>query len=149
MAKARATTEELIKVLDYTLVDYQKSIEKSKKEIAAYLQEFKIEIKKGQSIDVQPDLRELEKYTLRLDSIVEIATAKLKRSFDSIFLSPFVLGLICVVFLSGVGLLGYSFTLIEKAKAIENSQQRYVDEFFEAKPKALELFLEWKKERNK
>jgi hypothetical protein len=149
MAKARATTEELIKVLDYTLAEHQKNIEKSEKELKGFLDEFKKEIEKGQGINVKPDLTQLDLFNKNFSESVNTAEIRLKKSLQSIFISPFVLGLISVVFLSGVGLLAYSFNQLEKAKALENSQQRYINDFFEAKPKALELFIMWKKERER
>jgi hypothetical protein len=150
MAKARATTEELIKILDYTLAEHQKDIKKSEKEIKGFLEQFKEEIKKGQGINVKPDLTQLELFNKNFLESVNTAEIKLKKSLQSIIISPFVFGLISVVFLSGVGLLAYSYKKIQDAKEIETSQVKYVQKFLDENPKAKEIFNTWQtKQKNK
>lgn len=149
MAKARATTEELIKVLDYTLAEHQKNIEKSEKELKGFLDEFKKEIEKGQRINVKPDLTQLDLFNKNFSESVNTTEIRLKKSLQSIFISPFVLGLISVVFLSGVGLLAYSYKRIQEAKEIETSQVKYVQRFLDENPKANKIFKNWQTEQRK
>ena len=60
--KGKATNEQLTKVLEYTLSEHQKNIEKSEKERNAFLNDFKNQIESLKNISLKPNLSEFERF---------------------------------------------------------------------------------------
>ena len=58
--KGKATNEQLAKVLEYTLSEHQKNIEKSEKERTVFINEFKNQIESLKNISLKPNLTEFE-----------------------------------------------------------------------------------------
>ena len=58
--KGKATNEQLAKVLEYTLSEHQKNIEKSEKERTVFINEFKNQIESLRNITLNPNLTVLE-----------------------------------------------------------------------------------------
>jgi hypothetical protein len=147
--KGKATNEQLAKVLEYTLSEHQKTIEKSEKERLKFLNEFKIEIQNLEKISLKPDLTHFKQLNIELEKNCEQGSSKLKEALKNTYFSPLVLGIVFTVFLSGVGLLIYSFRNIEKANEIEQRQINYFSKFLNDNPKSNESFKSWKEKGRK
>ena len=67
--KGKATNEQLAKVLEYTLSEHQKNIEKSEKERTVFINEFKNQIESLKNISLKPNLTEFEHLNERLEKV--------------------------------------------------------------------------------
>jgi hypothetical protein len=149
--KGKATNEQLAKVLEYTLSEHQKNIEKSEKERTVFINEFKNQIESLKNISLKPNLTEFEYLNERLEKGCVNGAENIKSALKSAYFSPLVLGIIFTVFISGVGMLAYSFKKIEKANEVaeakEQALNKYFSKFLTENPKANESFKVWKEKQ--
>lgn len=146
--KGKATNEQLAKVLEYTLSEHQKNIEKSEKERTVFLKEFENQIETLKKISLKPNLTEFERLNEQLEKGAINGEERIKSALRSAYFSPFVLGIVFTVFISGLGMLAYSFNKIEKANEVANAKElaltKYFSKFLTENPKANQSFKEWK-----
>jgi hypothetical protein len=149
--KGKATNEQLAKVLEYTLSEHQKNIEKSEKERTIFINEFKNQIESLKNISLKPNLAEFEHLNKRLESGCVNGAENIKSALKSVYFSPLVLGIVFTVFISGVGMLAYSFKKIEKANEVAEAKElalkNYFSKFLTENPKADESFKIWKEKQ--
>lgn len=149
--KSKLTTEQMVKVLEYTLEEHQKNTEKSEKERAVFLNNFKTQIQKIEQINLKPNLDDFDKMNDRLKREFDDGEKRIKSAIKSFYLSPLVLGIVFVVFLSGVVMLTYSFNKMEKANEVADAKEKeikiYFLQFLKDNPKANESFKKWKEKQ--
>lgn len=149
--KGKATNEQLAKVLEYTLSEHQKNIEKSEKERTVFINEFKNQIESIKNINLKPNLVEFEHMNERLNKGCTNGAEQIKSALKSVYFSPLVLGIVFTVFISGVGMLAYSFKKIEKANEVAEAKElalkNYFSKFLTENPKADESFKVWKEKQ--
>ena len=149
--KGKATNEQLAKVLEYTLSEHQKNIEKSDKERTVFINEFKNQIESLNNISLKPNLTEFEHLNERLEKGCVNGAENIKSALKSVYFSPLVLGIIFTVFISGVGMLAYSFKQIQKANEVADAKElalkNYFSKFLTENPKADESFKIWKEKQ--
>ena len=149
--KGKATNEKLAKVLEYTLSEHQKNIEKSEKERTVFINEFKNQIESLKNISLKPNLTEFEHLNERLEKGCVNGAEQIKSALKSTYFSPLVLGIVFTVFISGVGMLGYSFKQIQKANEVADAKElalrNYFSKFLTENPKANESFKVWKEKQ--
>ena len=117
--KGKATNEQLAKVLEYTLSEHQKNIEKSEKERAIFLKDFRNEIESLKGISLSPNLVEFKHLNEQLEKGCVNGAEQIKSALKNVYFSPLVLGIVFTVFVSGVGIpdlakSGVSFSPSEK-----------------------------------
>lgn len=146
--KSKATNEQLAKVLEYTLAEHQKNIEKSEKERTIFINEFKNQVQNLEKISLKPNLSEFEQMNNRLQIECNEGAKRINSAIKSVYFSPLVLGIVFVVFLSSVGMMTYSFNKMEKANEVADAKEKavkaYFLEFLKDNPKANKSFEEWK-----
>jgi hypothetical protein len=149
--KGKATNEQLAKVLEYTLSEHQKNIEKSEKERTVFINEFKNQIELLKNISLKPNLSEFEHLNERLEKGCVKGAENIKSALKNAYFSPLVLGIVFTVFISGIGMLAYSFNKIEKANEIGDAKElalrNYFSKFLTENPKANESFKVWKEKQ--
>lgn len=149
--KSKATNEQLAKVLEYTLAEHQKNIEKSEKERNAFLTEFKNEVQSLKSINLEPNLTEFETLNRQLEQGAIEGGKTIKRALKSAYLSPVILGIVFTVFVSGVGMLVYSFKKLQTANEIADAKElalkNYFSKFLTDNPKANESYKYWREKQ--
>lgn len=149
--KGKATNEQLAKVLEYTLSEHQKNIEKSEKERSVFLKEFQNQIETLKNVSLKPNLIEFERLNKQLEKGAINGEERIKSALRSAYFSPLVLGIVLIVFLSGVGMLAYSFKKIEKANELADAKElaltRYFSRFLTDNPKANESYKTWKEKQ--
>lgn len=149
--KGRATNEQLAKVLEYTLSEHQKNIEKSEKERTIFLNDFKSQIESIKSIKLKPDLTEFNQLNEQLERECVNGAENIKSSFKNVYFSSLVLGIVFFVFISGLAMFVYGFKQIQKAdevaEAKETALANYFSKFLRENPKADESFKIWKEKK--
>lgn len=149
--KGKATNEQLAKVLEYTLSEHQKNIERSEKERTIFINEFKNQIESLKNINLKPNLVEFEHMNERLNKGCTNGAEQIKSALKSVYFSPLVLGIVFTVFISGVGMLAYSFKQIQKANKVADAKElalkNYFLKFLRENPKANESFKIWKEKQ--
>jgi hypothetical protein len=153
--KSKATNEQLAKVLEYTLSEHQKSIEKSEKERNAsfnsFLNSFNSQAQNLTKINLKPDLTEFAHLNEQLEKGAISGAERIKSAVKSAYFSPLILGIIFTVFISGVGMLVYSFKKIQTANEIADAKElalkNYFLKFLKENPKADASFNEWKEKQ--
>jgi hypothetical protein len=98
--KGKATNEQLAKVLEYTLSEHQKNIEKSEKERAIFLKDFRNEIESLKGISLSPNLVEFEHLNEQLEKGCVNGAEQIKSALKSVYFSPLVC-FYCISFRSG------------------------------------------------
>lgn len=138
-------------MLEYTLSEHQKNIEKSEKERAVFINEFKNQIESLKIISLKPKLTEFEHLNERLEKGCVNGAEQIKSALKNVYFSPLVLGIVFIVFISGVGMLAYSFKQIQKANEIaeakEQALNKYFSKFLIENPRANESFKVWKEKQ--
>lgn len=149
--KGKATNEQLAKVLEYTISEHQKNIEKSEKERTVFINEFKNQIESLRNISLKPNLTEFEHLNQRLEKGCAHGVENIRSALKSAYFSPLVLGIVFTVFISGVGMLAYSFKQIQKANEVADAKElalkNYFSKFLTENPKADESFKVWKEKQ--
>ncbi len=149
--KGKATNEQLAKVLEYTLSEHQKNIEKSEKERSVFLKEFQNQIATLKNVSIKPNLTEFEHLNEQLEKGAINGEERIKSALRSAYFSPLVLGIVLIVFLSGVGMLVYSFKKIEKANELADAKElaltKHFSRFLTDNPKANESYKAWKEKQ--
>ena len=149
--KGKATNEQLAKVLEYTLSEHQKNIEKSEKERTIFLKDFRNEIESLKGISLSPNLVEFKHLNEQLEKGCVNGAEQIKSALKNVYFSPLVLGIVFTVFVSGVGMLAYSFKQIQKANEVADAKEqalnRYFSKFLIENPKANESFKVWKEKQ--
>ena len=110
--KGKATNEQLAKVLEYTLSEHQKNIEKSEKERTVFINEFKNQIESLKNISLKPNLTEFEHLNERLEKGCVNGAEQIKSALKSTYFSPLVLGIVFTVFISLVKVERSTFILL-------------------------------------
>lgn len=145
--KSKATNEQLAKVLEYTLTEHQKNIEKSEKERIVFLNEFKSEVQSLRNISLKPNLTEFLHLNEQLEKGAISGAEKINLALKSVYFSPLVLGIVFTVFISGVGMLVYSFNKLQKANEVADAKElalkNYFSKFLKENPKANESYKYW------
>jgi hypothetical protein len=149
--KGKATNEQLAKVLEYTLSEHQKNIEKSEKERNAsfnsFLNSFNSQAQNLTKINLKPDLTEFAHLNEQLEKGAISGAERIKSAVNSAYFSPLILGIIFTVFISGVGMLVYSFKKIQTANEIADAKElalkNYFSKFLKENPKANESYKYW------
>jgi hypothetical protein len=149
--KSKATNEQLAKVLEYTLAEHQKNIEKSEKERIAsfnsFLNSFNSQAQNLTKINLKPDLTEFAHLNEQLEKGAISGAERIKSAVKSAYFSPLILGIIFTVFISGVGMLVYSFKKIQTANEIADAKElalkNYFSKFLKENPKANESYKYW------
>jgi hypothetical protein len=150
--KSKATNEQLAKVLEYTLSEHQKSIEKSEKERNAsfnsFLNSFNSQAQNLTKINLKPDLTEFAHLNEQLEKGAISGAERIKSAVKSAYFSPLILGIIFTVFISGVGMLVYSFKKLQTANEVADAKElalkNYFLKFLKENPKADASFNDWK-----
>lgn len=149
--KGKATNEQLAKVLEYTLSEHQKNIEKSEKERTVFINEFKSQIENLKNLSFKPNLSEFEHLNERLEKGCINGAENIKSALKNAYFSPLVLGIVFTVFISGIGMLAYSFKKIEKANEVGDAKElalrNYFSKFLTENPNANESFKVWKEKQ--
>lgn len=149
--KTKATNEQLAKVLEYTLSEHQKHIEKSEKERTEFLNEFKNQIESLKNISLKPNLMEFDRLNEQLERGCFDGAEQIKSALRSVYFSPLVLGIVFTVFIAGVGMLTYSFKQIQKANELADAKElalkNYFSKFLIENPKANKSFKVWKEKQ--
>lgn len=149
--KGKATNEQLAKVLEYTLSEHQKNIEKSEKERNIFLKEFENQIETLKKISFKPNLTEFERLNEQLEKGAINGEERIKSALRSAYFSPFVLGIVAFVFIAGLGMMAYSFKKIEKANELADAKElaltKHFSRFLTDNPKANESYKVWKDKR--
>ena len=148
--KARATNEQLTKVLEYTLTEHHKNIEKSEKARLQFLKEYQEGIERIRGVKISPDLTAFKQLNEEFDRKCIDGSNRINEALKSFYFSPLVLGIVLTVFLSGIGLIIYSFKNLEKANAtmekakwVEQKDTALFKKFLHDNPKAKESFKIW------
>jgi hypothetical protein len=145
--KSKLTTEQMVKVLEYTLAEHQKNTEKSEIERNVFINDFKRQVQKIEQINLKPNLHDFDKMNDRLKRELDDGEKRINSAIRSFYLSPLVLGIVFIVFLSGVAMLTYSFNKIEKANEVADAKEKAIKEYFmeflKDNPKANKSFKEW------
>ena len=145
--KSKATNEQLAKVLEYTLAEHQKNIEKSEKERIIFLNEFKSEVQSLRNISFKPNLTEFVHLNEQLEKGSIIGAERIKSALKSAYFSPLILGIVFTVFISGVGMLVYSFNKLQTANEVADAKElalkNYFSKFLKENPKANESYKYW------
>ena len=145
--KSKATNEQLAKVLEYTLAEHQKNIEKSEKERIVFLNEFKSEVQSLRNISLKPNLTEFTHLNEQLEKGAISGAERINSALKSVYFSPLILGIVFTVFISGVGMLVYSFKKIQTANDVANAKElalkNYFSKFLKENPKANESYKYW------
>lgn len=146
--KGKATNEQLTKVLEYTLSEHQKNIEKAEKERNDFLNKLKDQIEKLESISLKPNLKEFVFLNEQLENKCRAGGQRIELALKNAYLSPLVLGIVFTVFISGVGMLTYSFNKFEKANQVGDAKElalrKYFSKFLTDNPKADKSYVIWK-----
>jgi tetrahydromethanopterin S-methyltransferase subunit F len=149
--KSKATNEQLAKVLEYTLAEHQKNIEKSEKERNIFLKEFENQIETLKNVSLKPNLAEFERLNEQLEKGAINGAEKIKSAVNSAYFSPLILGIVFTVFISGVGMLIYSFKKIQTANEVADAKElalkNYFSKFLTENPKANASFKDWKEKQ--
>jgi tetrahydromethanopterin S-methyltransferase subunit F len=145
--KGKATNEQLAKVLEYTLSEHQKNIEKSEKERNIFLKEFENQIETLKNVSLKPNLAEFERLNEQLEKGAINGAEKIKSAVNSAYFSPLILGIVFTVFISGAGMLIYSFKKIQTANEVADAKElalkNYFSKFLKENPKANESYKYW------
>lgn len=145
--KSKATNEQLAKVLEYTLTEHQKNIEKSEKERIVFLNEFKSEVQSLRNINLKPNLAEFVHLNEQLEKSAISGAKRINSALKSVYFSPLILGIVFTVFISGVGMLVYSFNKLQKANEVADAKElalkNYFSKFLKENPKANESYKYW------
>lgn len=146
--KGKATNEQLAKVLEYTLSEHQKNIEKSEKERSIFLKEFQNQIETLKNVSLKPDLTEFERLNEQLERGAINGEERIKSALRSAYFSPFVLGIVAFVFIAGLGMMFYSFKKIEKANEVADAKElalkKHFSKFLENNPKVKDTYQNWR-----
>lgn len=146
--KGKATNEQLAKVLEYTLAEHQKNIEKSEKERTIFLNDFKSQIQNLEKISLKPNLDEFEQMNNRLERECNEGVKRINSAIKNVYFSPLILGIVFIVFLSGVGMLTYSFNKMEKANEVADAKElaikNHILKFFKENPKSNKTYQAWR-----
>ena len=149
--KGKATNEQLAKVLEYTLSEHQKNIEKSEKERTVFINEFKNQIESLKNISLKPNLTEFEHLNERLEKGCVNGAENIKSALKSVYFSPLVLGIVFTVFFSWLWMLVYFFKQIQNANEVADAKElalrNYFSKFLTENPKANESFKVWKEKQ--
>lgn len=145
--KSKATNEQLAKVLEYTLAEHQKNIEKSEKERIVFLNEFKNEVQSLRNISLKPNLTEFTHLNEQLEKGAISGAERINSALKSAYFSPLILGIVFTVFISGVGMLVYSFKKLQTANEVADAKElalkNYFSNFLKENPKANESYKYW------